>query len=120
MPKSIRFRPELERVVQAHADALDRSFSWVVTRTMEQASQGWDEVVAAVVAGAKVRVEAGSLAPVEKEPEIDPARVDRGASTVPSPASPRPTFKCRVARCEFRAKSPAAKCGLHGRTVVPV
>lgn len=68
---------------------------------------------------------APTRAPVEKEQDRDPAE----RTTLREPATPtdkkpesrgipsRPAFNCPVTGCDFRAFSPKAVCGRHGRTV---
>lgn len=139
--RSIRFPDELEARIEAVAKRDDRSFSYVVIRTMERAlesalGEGPQAGAAPVDRGeGSRRAQAASTssvssrAPVEKEPSaaiaetstsphmVSGSRRETGARGA---APSRPAFKCPIARCEFTAKSPAAKCGAHGRTVVPV
>jgi hypothetical protein len=66
--------------------------------------------------------EGAQEAPEEKsilEPVSSPQR-HQEAQEGPSPPPPTPPFRCPDGRCNYTAKSPAARCRIHGRQVVRI
>jgi hypothetical protein len=64
--------------------------------------------------------------PREAKPEANPvsgSQRHQEAQEGPEPSTPSPTqllFGCPDGRCNYTAKSPAAKCRIHGRQVVRI
>jgi hypothetical protein len=107
---SIRVSDKLLEELRAEAREKDRSVSWVVRNRLGLSQPPFSEIADVDMPDS---VE-------DPEPVSSPVRRERPVSAPGVVQGAVPVFRCPVAGCPRTALSERARCGTHGRQVVPV